>query len=148
MLNPLITLSDLFPRRATPKHRLLLCEFARKKENPSLERFIASPFALCIASILQPAEALSTLRSFSAERPVIRGRGRSHALTLLIRSSPRDHRRCTLSTVLAVVPPQGGTRSRSRHAVHACARRPGSVESACTILLLLLVLLLDAVPDR
>src|SRR6266478_1860510 len=65
---------------------LLLCEFARKKENPSLERFIASPFELCIASILLPAEALSTLRSFSAERPVIRGRGRSHALKLLIRS--------------------------------------------------------------
>ena len=57
-----------------------------KKENPSLERFLASPFELLIASILLPAEALSTLRSFSAERPVIRGRGRSHALKLLIRS--------------------------------------------------------------
>jgi len=118
-----------------------------KKENPSLERFIASPFELCIASILLPAEALSTLRSFSAERPVIRGRGRSHALKLLIRSWPRDHLRFTLSTVLAVLPPQGGTRSRSRHAVHACARRPGSVASACTILWLLFLLLLDAVHD-
>src|SRR6266568_7211029 len=65
---------------------LLLCKFARKKENPSPERFIASPFELCIASILLPAEALSTLKSFSAERPVIRGRGHSHALKLLIRS--------------------------------------------------------------
>src|SRR5712671_6038036 len=129
-------------RKENSHVHLLLCEFARKKENPSLERFIASPFELCIASILLPAEALSTLRSFSAERPVLRGRGRSHALKLLIRSSPRDHRRFTLSTVLAVIPPQGGTRSRRRHAVHTCVRRPGSVESACTILLLLLVLLL------
>src|SRR4051794_12156450 len=51
---------------ATLRHTssaLLLCEFARKKENPSLERFIASPFERCIASILLPAEALSTLRS-------------------------------------------------------------------------------------
>jgi hypothetical protein len=77
----------VFSTTDTKAHRfLLLCEFARKKENPSLERFIASPFELFIASILLPAEALSTLRSFSAERPVIRGRGRSHALKLLIRS--------------------------------------------------------------
>jgi hypothetical protein len=65
---------------------LLLCEFARKKENPPLERFIASPFEQFIVSLLLPTEALSTLRSFSAERPVIRGRGRSHALKLLMRS--------------------------------------------------------------
>jgi hypothetical protein len=27
---------------------LLLCEFARKKENPSLERYIAPPYALFV----------------------------------------------------------------------------------------------------
>ena len=58
---------------------LLLCEFARKKENPSLKRYIAPPSVLSVLDCTQHADVLPMSASFSAELPVIRGRGRSHA---------------------------------------------------------------------
>jgi hypothetical protein len=57
----------------------LLCELARKKENPSLDRCNAPPSALCVASGSPRADAPSTITSFSAERPVLRGRDHSRA---------------------------------------------------------------------
>jgi hypothetical protein len=57
----------------------LLCEFARKKENPSLEQCNVPPSALCLASGSPYADAPSTIASCSAERPVIRGRDHSNA---------------------------------------------------------------------
>jgi hypothetical protein len=57
----------------------LLCELARKKENPSLERCRAPPSALCIASGFPPADAPPTIASCSAARPVMRGRDHSRA---------------------------------------------------------------------
>jgi len=62
---------------------LLLCEFARKKENPSLERYIAPPYALFVVYWTQHWDALPTITSFSAEPPVIRGHGHSHASSCL-----------------------------------------------------------------
>src|SRR6516165_4893446 len=51
-----------------------------------------------------------------------------------MRSCPRACLRCTLSTVLAVLPAQGGQRSRRRHAVHTSVSMPRSVQSAAAIL--------------
>src|SRR6266446_5835035 len=62
---------------------LLLCEFARKKENPSLERYIEPPSVLSVLDCTQHADVLPMSASFSAELPVIRGRGRSHASSCL-----------------------------------------------------------------
>src|SRR4029453_3897246 len=62
---------------------LLLCEFARKKENPSLERYIAPPSGLFVVYGPQHSDAPPTIASFSAEPPVIRGRGGSHASSCL-----------------------------------------------------------------
>jgi len=62
---------------------LLLCEFARKKENPSLKRYIAPPSVLSVLDCTQHADVLPMSASFSAELPVIRGRGRSHASSCL-----------------------------------------------------------------
>jgi len=62
---------------------LLLCEFARKKENPSLERYIAPPSGFFVVYGPQHADAPPTIASFSAEPPVIRGPGRSHASSCL-----------------------------------------------------------------
>jgi hypothetical protein len=57
---------------------LLLCEFSRKKENLSLSgtahRFLFFLFLTESSLRTLPQRAI-----FSAERPVIRGRGRSHA---------------------------------------------------------------------
>src|SRR5262249_13119251 len=57
----------------------LLCEFARKKENPSLERYIAPPSGLFVVYGPQHSDAPPTIASFSAAPPVMRGHGRSHA---------------------------------------------------------------------
>src|SRR6516164_3027860 len=74
------------PRSASTKWRtsvvigyLLLCEFARKKKNPSLERSITPPCALLIVYRSQHADVPPMIASFSTELPVIRGRSRSHA---------------------------------------------------------------------
>src|SRR5215469_6929493 len=61
----------------------LLCEFARKKKNPSLERSITTPCALLIVYRSQHADVPPMIASFSAELPVIRGRRRSHASSCL-----------------------------------------------------------------
>ena len=62
---------------------LLLCESARKKENPSLERYI-TPSISTVSYIMTPYwDAPLTIASFSAELPVIRGHGRSPASSCL-----------------------------------------------------------------
>ncbi len=62
---------------------LLLCEFARKKKNPSLKRSITPPCALLVVYRSQHADVPPMIASFSAEPPVIRGRNRSHASSRL-----------------------------------------------------------------
>jgi hypothetical protein len=59
--------------------RLLLCEFARNKENPSLERYITPPISTVSYMMAPYCDARLTIASFSAEPPVIRGHGHSPA---------------------------------------------------------------------
>jgi hypothetical protein len=75
------TRDDLRPRAIALFH--LLCEFARKKENPSLERYITSPYNTFSSIVIQYWDARLTLASFSAAPPVIRGRGHSPASSCL-----------------------------------------------------------------
>ena len=64
---------------AAPSVSPLLCECARKKENPPLEQCNVPRSALCLASGSPYAEAPSTIASCLAERPVSRGRDHSRA---------------------------------------------------------------------
>ena len=89
------------------------------------------------------------IASFSAEPPVIRGRGHSHASSCLFvrdqETACASHFRTCWQCLL---PAQGGQRSRSRHAVHACARRSRSVKSAYAILPFLSLTVLTEVWSR
>jgi len=71
------------PRGLPESQSFLLCEFARKKENPSLERYITPLLSTFSYILAQSWEARLTIASFSAELPVIRGHGRSPASSCL-----------------------------------------------------------------
>jgi len=80
---------------------LLLCEFARKKENPPVKWYL-KPLLGTVSYVLIPAsDALSTIGSCSAELPVIRGRGHSHASRCLFVRDQETSLRFILLTVLA-----------------------------------------------
>ena len=79
----------------------LLCEFARKKENPPVQ-WDLKPLLGTVSYVLIPAsDALPTIGSCSAELPVIRGRGHSHASRCLCVRDQETRLRFILLTVLA-----------------------------------------------
>jgi len=79
----------------------LLCEFARKKENPPVKWYL-KPLLGTVSYVLTPAsDAPPTIGSCSAELPVIRGRGHSHASRCLFVRDQETSLRFILLTVLA-----------------------------------------------
>jgi hypothetical protein len=79
----------------------LLCEFARKKENPPVKWYL-QPLLGTVSYVLIPAsDALPTIGRCSAELPVIRGRGHSHASRCLCVRDQETSLRFILLAVLA-----------------------------------------------
>src|SRR5215470_12565512 len=79
----------------------LLCEFARKKENPPVKWYL-KPLLGTVSYVLIPtSDALPTIGSCSAELPVLRGRGHSHASRCLCVRDQETSLRFRLLPVLA-----------------------------------------------